>query len=303
MLEKQVREYFDNISTYKDIKSFVANRTQEGIYLDFKLYKGDEKSLKISLCRAASGFAHQYGGIIIWGVSAKKTNQGDHAEKLEPIENLGNFLTLLNQYSRDAIVPHLQIIHEPIYLNDSSAENKGFVKSFFPSSDDLHRACFDGRYNFYRRFGESHVPIHTKEEMINLLNRKKEPKLRLKISSELKEFAKDQNGEVISGKKKVLFWLKNSGNEVAEFPSFLIETTMPLSSFYDSQGGTTFPLGDFVPVPGKSSMQFIPKAGFVIHPSQEILVGSTSFNKLSDFEISYKCFAKNMNMFEDKAIV
>ena len=296
-----IKEYFDSILTHNDIRYFVQNRTPEGIYIDFKIYrsanKDAEKDLKKTLSKAASGFAHQHGGVIIWGILANDSDTGDYAHSLELIENLTNFLTMLNRLSRDAVEPRLKILHEPIYENDDPKTNKGFIKSFFPASSEIHRACFE-KYDFYRRFGDNHFPIQTKEELLSLLNRNKVPELKLKITSQISSYSKDSTGKTIAGSKSYIFSLLNEGNEVAESPSVLIKSKNSFGRFYDPLGGTDFSLGEFIPTSDRNTKQFIPKGNLSIHPSQEVNIGSTRFEGIGEVLFEYKCYAKNMIPFE-----
>lgn len=303
MDDKAAKEYFDGISSYSDIQNLVKTRAREGLYLDFKTYEKAKNNVKENLSKSASGFAHQSGGVIIWGIEAKQSKDGDFAQKLKPIDELSVFLSLLDNLSQYTVEPKLKIIHEPIYELDDHAKNKGFIKSFFPSSEDIHRACF-AEYNFYQRFGGSHFPISSKEDLIRLINRNKETKLNLKIASSIKSFSTNKEGEVTSGLKKVTFSLKNEGNEVAEFPSFLIEATLPIPSLHDANGGTEFSPGSFINMPGIHGKYFIPNVGFVIHPTQEILIGSANFKEFNtEIKFTYKCFAKNMNAIEGEITV
>jgi len=306
MLDKIAKEYFESIVNYSDVHAFTQNRTPENSYLDFKVYneskKDAERDLKRKLSKAASGFAHQHGGVIIWGIDARDTGAGDFAFKLSAINNLRKFLSLLNRLSRDALSPHLNITHEAIYQNDDIDKNTGFIKSFFPASYDIHRACFDNKYNFYQRIGDNHMPMSSKEELTRLMLRNRAPKLKLKVVVSINSHRRNDKGDIVAGTKLLTFALKNDGNEIAEFPSLIVRSPLILGAF-DTFNGTSARVGTFFPVVGQDNLkQFIPTAGFVIHPNQEITVGSALQKNLKDIEITYECYAKNMPVIEGKII-
>jgi hypothetical protein len=65
--------------TEDDIRRFVDERRQEDLTLDFKLMpallnKRDDRKI---LAIAVSGFANSAGGLIVWGVDARKGESDD----------------------------------------------------------------------------------------------------------------------------------------------------------------------------------------------------------------------------------
>ena len=69
---------FDALSA-ADIANFIANGQEEHLQLDFKTVTGpalnardDRKNLAVAM----SGFANSSGGLIVWGVVARKNEAG-----------------------------------------------------------------------------------------------------------------------------------------------------------------------------------------------------------------------------------
>ena len=81
---------FETLDRFTKIQDLLGK--QEDIFLDFKerehgwnsqdKMSDNEKRL---FSRAASGFAHQEGGVLVWGIEAKKDSSGvDQAYALKP---------------------------------------------------------------------------------------------------------------------------------------------------------------------------------------------------------------------------
>ena len=71
-------ETFDQLD-WATIASYVELKQEEHLHLDFKtlrnaeLTSGDDRR---NIARSISGFANSSGGIIIWGIDARKNSDG-----------------------------------------------------------------------------------------------------------------------------------------------------------------------------------------------------------------------------------
>ena len=71
-------EMFDQLD-WKMMASFVELKQEENLRLDFKLQSNSEFTNKDDIrnfAKALSGFANSNGGIIIWGINARKNAEG-----------------------------------------------------------------------------------------------------------------------------------------------------------------------------------------------------------------------------------
>jgi hypothetical protein len=66
--------------TFSDIQDFVKKSHEETLHLEFKTvtrsdlsFRDDRKSLAIALSR----FGNSDGGLVVWGVDARKNEQGN----------------------------------------------------------------------------------------------------------------------------------------------------------------------------------------------------------------------------------
>src|ERR1039458_9049061 len=101
-------EAFDRLGA-KEIAEFIRLGKKENSHLDFKtvsnanLRGNDDKR---NLAKSLSGFANSSGGIIVWGVDARKNAQGiDCASASAEIAPVRLFLSRLNELTGDAVSP------------------------------------------------------------------------------------------------------------------------------------------------------------------------------------------------------
>ncbi len=106
-----ISEYFKSIDA-TEIERYIFEGQEENVSIEFKtvnhpFYNDNNKEYdKKNLSEALSGFANSNGGIIIWGVSAKKNSKGqDVAHALTPIDELTKFLNFLNRNEGQAVIP------------------------------------------------------------------------------------------------------------------------------------------------------------------------------------------------------
>ena len=179
--------FYQEIDCYNDIVELLGKH--EDIFLDFiesKTTKGrmleDDRSL---FSKAASGFAHQEGGVLVWGIEAREdpATEIDCAINLKPINNVKRFLSDLSKYIKESTEPVVDgIQHKIIFENDDENSNRGFVLSLFPKSDRVHRALGPGktRNGFYKRHGDSFSELST-NEIKELFFRSLSPELQLNV--------------------------------------------------------------------------------------------------------------------------
>lgn len=280
---------YDSLKNYKDIKALIG--TQEDIFLDFKESRTSTGALldddKAHFSKAASGFAHQQGGVLVWGIEARKGEDGiDEATDLKPISNIKGFLSALNdhvKYSTDPVVDGIQ--NRGIYENDDENSRMGFAVTFFPRSDSAHRAMGKKWSGFYKRYGDSFVPLST-ADIRDLFFRNLSPDLELRVTTE-------SNG-------RLRLSLYNKGRGVAKFPSVQFGLIPHVDGqWIDGGGNFDFKTGLLEHSPREPyRFQFMANAGVVVHPDQEfcVLVGPSQVPpyKTRILKIVYRLFAENM---------
>ncbi len=82
-----LKRWFETIEL-TSIDAFIKNQEQEDLHLEFKSINRSDLSHpddRKNFARALSGFANTSGGIVVWGVSAKKIEGVDCAQKSDPV--------------------------------------------------------------------------------------------------------------------------------------------------------------------------------------------------------------------------
>jgi hypothetical protein len=304
---------FSATNSHADVQNFLG--MQENIFLDFKEREHGWNSLgkladneKRLYSKAASGFAHQQGGVVIWGVEARKNKQGvDQAQSLKPFSEVKQFKQSLEQYVPLATDPILDgIAHKIIFQNDSVASNTGFVVSYFPRSGLVHRALGGTTDDFYRRHGDSFVPLST-EDIRSLFFRTLAPNLEFVTREGQRHLMSGTLGAEVSCNYK--FGLHNRGEGVAKFVSMYVglKEVGPINSVrvWDAAGSDNFPLGRVVAVDyGCHGQHFILSGDIVIYPGQTLFLFSLSL-KARGGELhprfTFKLYAENMVPIEGEA--
>jgi hypothetical protein len=126
---------YEGLSNFDDIKGLIGK--QEDIFLDFKESRTTNGALldddKAHFSKTASGFAHQEGGVLVWGIGARKGEDDvDEAKELKPIGNIRRFLSALNdyiKYSTEPVVDGIQ--NRLIYESDDENQTEATLSVSF----------------------------------------------------------------------------------------------------------------------------------------------------------------------------
>jgi len=104
-------------------------------YFKIRTVEGEVFLLRyVSLfAEALSGFANSDGGIIVWGIEARKNSQGiDYAFGKKLIMPLSLLISNLNKYTGEAVNPDIEgVQHSRILCSDDT----GYVVTLVPASD------------------------------------------------------------------------------------------------------------------------------------------------------------------------
>jgi hypothetical protein len=148
-------ETFDNLGAH-EIAEFIRLRQEENLHLDFKtvananLRGADDKR---NLAKCLSGFANSSGGIIVWGIDARKNAQGvDCASSAAEIAPLKLFLSRLNELTGEAVSPIIDGVRHKII---ESTQDSGFGVTHVPESISGPYMAKLGEDRYYKRSGDS----------------------------------------------------------------------------------------------------------------------------------------------------
>lgn len=143
------------------LQSVVDARTQETVTLDFKT-KQDRthgrfgKEDKAVFGKALSGFANSAGGILIWGVDARKADDGvDCAQELSPIADIERFTSEAQTLVGQLLIPRhdgIQIVGIP----SETVRGSGYLMVMVERSERRpHRSEAAGEKQYFKRAGDN----------------------------------------------------------------------------------------------------------------------------------------------------
>lgn len=140
------------------ILKLVTDKQQENVELDFKSKRDPgtpiyETADKNHLGETLSAFANSMGGVLIWGIDARKDDEGiDCACATKPIVNIDRFKSDMQRLATEALSPR----HEGIRVEAIAipGDGSGFLLVDVQRSERRpHQNQFDKRY--YKRVGDS----------------------------------------------------------------------------------------------------------------------------------------------------
>lgn len=250
------------------LQQHVEERTPEDLHLDFKILNDASftQEDKVNLAKSLSGFANSDGGLLIWGVDARRdeVTNIDGAARLSPIANVALAHSRLIRLSGEALVPrHAGVRHRRIDQGDGS----GYLVSIVPASSSPPHMAKLGVNCYYKRSGDSFYMMEH-FDIADAFGRRPQPRLRLYWSLHPGGIASG-GGEATKYSVSAVFGIQNDGGGIARFPylRLLVEKPHALSTFgLDGNRRNGLPTR---PLSGRSSLDggyFVGGADDVIHP-------------------------------------
>jgi len=287
---------------YQILNEYIEKQQEENLYLEFKEISNAELSHKDdrrNFSKALSGFSNSDGGIIIWGVNARKNASGtDCACELKPINNLSLFISKLNGFTGQFITPIIEgVRHEKIEINT----NNGFIKTFIPQSNSGPHMAKVADNKYYKRSGDSFYPMEH-FDIEDMFGRRKKPKLEI--------FTKIKQGVSIGNNPecKVIICIRNTGKGLAKFPYLSLKIKYPYAiSDYGLTGNYGHGLPRLPHSDQREKVIFGGDSNSVVHVNSELEVTIIKFyiNKekkefreggvLKDLEFDYEIAAEEIS--------
>jgi hypothetical protein len=211
-------ETFEHLSI-EHLRDYIARNQEEHLYLEFKLLKDASLASlddKRNLARALSGFANSSGGLIIWGVEARKNNDGiDCASELMEIDRVALLLSRLNELTGDGVDPTVQGVRHRII--HGTGHGKGFAVSLIPESDTGPHMSKLGEDRYYKRSGDSFYKMEH-YDIADMFSRRRRPSLVVTVKV-----------EGLGERASIILGLRNDGRATARAPYLAIRCDRPFS--------------------------------------------------------------------------
>lgn len=208
----------------EELDRYCVDLQEENLHLDFKtiansaLKSADDKR---SLAKALSGFANAEGGMVVWGVDARKNDDGvDCAQRLVAIENVNALLPRLNSLTSDLVSPVVEGVLHRIVFKDS--DGSGCAASLIPSSDEGPHMAKGALDRYYRRSGDSFVKMEH-FEISDMFGRRPKPDLRVTYTIPR---ASPGSG---SYSLRIVIAIENTGRGTARAPYLAVRVDPPFS--------------------------------------------------------------------------
>lgn len=276
------------------IKDFITNAQEENVWIDFKRISSSDFSVKDdrkNLAIAISGFANSNGGLIVWGVDARKNSEGiDCATSIVPINGIKGIISALTRYSAEATSPTLELVkHKVIDFGD----NSGCAVTYVPENVGGPYMAKLGEDRYYKRSGDRFYKMEH-FDLEDMFGRRQKPKLSL--TRRITGFR--ENAQIVIG-------ISNYGKGVAKAPYLAFKVNNGFTpSFYGIDGNRNEGMRKVQFSGSEFPHRYGEHSGFVIHPGTSIevcllslgLTPSSGRAPKEDIEIEFEITAEGISM-------
>jgi hypothetical protein len=205
------------------LNSYCEEQQEENLHLDFKgvasphLRSADDKQ---NLAKALSGFANSDGGLIVWGVDARKNDAGvDCALQVQPVADVSMLISRLNSLTSDLVSPSVAgVEHRVVFAEE---DGSGCAATLVPASEGgphMAKATLD---RYYKRSGDSFLKMEH-FDVADMFGRR--PKPLLGISYAIPPAAMMGNGVYAL---RVIVSIENQGRGSAAAPYLAVRVEPP----------------------------------------------------------------------------
>jgi len=289
--------------TFEDLQRFLADRQEENLHLDFKLVTNPSMNRddRRNLAKTLSGFANSEGGLIIWGVDARKNEDDiDCVCALCPVPNVPLLLSRLNQLTSDMVSPTVPGVAHRIVHKDENAH--GYAATVVPASDAGPHMAKGGEDRYYKRSGDSFVKMEH-FDVADMFGRRSHPLLTL---SGVVYGTGTRGGPHGSTRSfRVVLSIENIGRGSARAPYLAVQVKSPYKiDSYGVDGNYNEGLDRLVSR-GDTLIRYGGMGDILIHPgtTRDVLAISGSFNDLApdlpDLEVTYELTAEGAEVQRD----
>jgi hypothetical protein len=290
-----------NLATLEEL---INDSQQENLFMDFKTISKSEFSRddRKTLAKALSGFSNSSGGLIVWGVDARKNEDGvDCAVAKKEIDQLALFMSKLEQLTGELANPIVDNVnHKAI----KSTNDKGFAITLIPESYVGPHMAKGGEDRYYKRSGDSFYRMEH-FDLEDMFGRRKKPVLQLTT-----KIAKTGSAGVESW-LSVILGIKNVGRGSAKAPYLSVTISHPYSinNKYGIDGNGNFGLDVLKKSHGTDENIYGGTANFVLHPGTHVDVTAINLKiiprsqEIPDIEIKYKITAEDVVLVEDHTFI
>ncbi|MFA7332155.1 MAG: ATP-binding protein [Candidatus Delongbacteria bacterium] len=278
------------------ISEFVQNAQTEHLQLEFKrvadseMKKSDDKK---NFAKALSGLANSMGGIVIWGIDARKGTDGiDCAGEIIEINDVNLFVSRLNELTGEIVSPLVEgVRHKSIVMHGKS----GVAASLIPESNIGPHMAKAGEDRYFKRSGDSFYKMEH-FDIADMFGRRQRPDLDISI----KPIGKSGMQRIPAADCLISLYNKGRGSAIAPFLKVITPKGVKWSA-YGVDGNMNHGiemLKSHREIP--DSRMFGGTSGLVIHPgtSRDVTIimvpVDTTSDDIDSLVISYEIGAMDM---------
>ena len=256
----------------EDIKGFIATR-EEDLQLDFKTVKPSfTRDDRKNLAKALSGFANSAGGLIVWGVDARRIDEVNVASELQPIADLNMLISNLNSATGELVSPSVDgVRHKPI--PDGPGSRSGYAVTLVPASQSGPHMAKGREHRYYKRSGDRFYRLEH-FDLEDMFGRRPHPDL--KLLARLTTY---------TGGLTVILGLENIGLGLAKYPYLHIQLEPPYEiSRYelDGNGKSGLPILAQDSSTG-NSRKYGGTSEIVVYPGSELQVTTVKIRNIRQY--------------------
>jgi hypothetical protein len=139
-----------------EVQDYIKRGQEEHLQLDFKTIKAASLASaddRRNFAKSLSGFANSGGGMIVWGIDARRNAEGiDCAVAALEIKQLKMLLSRLNEFTGQAVSPTVEGVRHKMI---ETSEDTGFAATLVPESQSGPHMAKLGEDRYYKRSGAS----------------------------------------------------------------------------------------------------------------------------------------------------
>lgn len=208
------------------LTDYITARQEENLHLEFKtvakndMSRDDRKNLAVGL----SGFANSDGGLIVWGVLAKKNAEGlDCATERQSVSSAQGLIAQLNEHTGAGVSPGVDgVRHKALSLSDGS----GFAVTLVTASDSGPHMAKAGEDRYFKRSGDRFYRMEH-FDLEDMFGRRRRPQLHL--ATAVVSAGSIGGGGRMTYRGKIVISILNSGRGPAHAPYLTVSVNSPYS--------------------------------------------------------------------------
>lgn len=293
------------------LQELILRRQQEHVQLDFK-QKSDAShpSLndddKRTLGEALSGFSNSAGGLLVWGMDARKQGGVDCANELKPISEIEAFQSNVTNLVGQFLMPRHEGIRTAIIFCKEQPGYGYLLLDVERSERRPHRSEAKGKRGYFKRVGDSFFEMEH-YDIEDAFTRLHVPTLEFCYKFSRSSYSGSDAEGMIGGRLE--FRLRNGSMKTAKFPYLFVKPLLDSTHLrnartyqgyreeYDEGWRRVLGSADTVINPETSASIFAVNLDIDIPPRPRSYVIDGCLSHLFQFQVEYRfgCEDSRMN--------